>query len=167
MSNRFCQISEDNLAISFDITDFMWDLLLFCYQTLIAFSAQNLSLQVWAIWVYILYIYKIIYEQYFLISSNLTFRKRNNTKIIFLIIFYIFSLLLLFFLYQTVILQKKERYMSISKLFDFEACIRRYHWSCIVIWRSPESHPQLFKWEFQFRITDSYSLFWELFKTLQ
>jgi len=47
MSNRFCQISDGNLAISFDITDSVWDLLLFCYQTLIAYSAQNLSLQVW------------------------------------------------------------------------------------------------------------------------
>jgi len=50
-----------------------------------------------------------------------------NAKIFFLISFYVFSLLLLFFLYQTVILQKKERYMSISKLFDFEGCMRRYY----------------------------------------
>jgi len=47
MSNRFCQISNDNVATSFDITDFVWDLLLFCYQKLIACSAQNLSLQVY------------------------------------------------------------------------------------------------------------------------
>jgi len=38
--------SDGNLATSFDITDFVWDLLLFCYQTLIACSAQNLSLQI-------------------------------------------------------------------------------------------------------------------------
>jgi len=49
MSNRFCQISDGNLATSFDITDFVRDLLLFCYQTLIAYSAQNLSLQVWLV----------------------------------------------------------------------------------------------------------------------
>jgi len=47
MFNKFCQISDGNLATSFDITGFVWDLLLFCYQILIACFAQNLSLQVW------------------------------------------------------------------------------------------------------------------------
>jgi len=58
-------------------------------------------------------LYIIIYEQYFYIFSNLTFRERNNAKVILLIIFYVFSLLLLFFLYQTVILRNKKVYIDI------------------------------------------------------
>jgi len=46
MSNRFCHISDDNL-VTFYITDSVWNLLPFCYQMLVACSAQNLSLQAW------------------------------------------------------------------------------------------------------------------------
>jgi len=46
ISNRFSHISDDNL-VKFYITDSVWNLLPFCYQTLVACSAQNLSLQAW------------------------------------------------------------------------------------------------------------------------
>jgi len=74
---------------------------------------------------------------------KLDFCKRNKAKIILLIILYIFLLLLLFSLYQTVILQKKERYINIynrhilynyiylyiflyTKLFTAWSCVRVY-----------------------------------------
>jgi len=45
-------------------------------------------------------LYIIIYEQFFLISSNSIICKRNNTKIILLTIFYVFSLLFFSYIKQ-------------------------------------------------------------------
>jgi len=54
-------------------------------------------------------LYIIIYEQFIIIIIfNLTFCKRNKTKIILLIIFCISIIILLFLLYQIVILQNKK-----------------------------------------------------------
>jgi len=47
MSTRLCQISSSNLPTSSDITDSVWNLLLFWHLKFITDSAQNLSLQIW------------------------------------------------------------------------------------------------------------------------